>query len=80
MPTKDQVCTFNSKYIHVYLSFTFTDKYWNNAQNQRNFFIEFALQKGFDPLVAVNWTNVQRIEIIKQVKEGVEEREDRDLN
>ncbi len=49
------------------LSFVFTDKYWRNSHNRRKFFIEFASQKGFDPLVAANWENVQRMEMVKQV-------------
>ncbi len=42
--------------------------YWSIAHNRRKFFVDFATQKGFDPLVAANWKNVQRREIIKQVK------------
>ncbi len=63
--------------MQYYLPFVFIDNYWRNAHNRRNFFVEFALQKGFDPLVAVNWENIQNTEIIKQVRrkkhEGVEE-------
>ncbi len=63
--------------FHDYLPFIFTEKHWNNAHNRRNFFIKFASQKGFDPLVAVNWENVKRRDIIKQVKrkpQGTSER------
>ncbi len=62
-------------------TFLFTDKHWSNAHNRRKFFADFASQKGFDPLVAVNWKNVRYKEMIKQVKtkkaleEGAGERE-----
>ncbi len=49
-------------------------KFWRNAYNRRKFFIEFASQKGFDPLVPEHWEKIQKREMIKQVK-GVEERE-----
>ncbi len=32
--------------------------YWNDINNRRNFFIEFAQKHNFDPLVADNWYNV----------------------
>ncbi len=51
--------------MYIYLTFfAFTEKYWSNAHNRRKFFIEFAVQKGFDPLLAVNWKNIR----CKQVK------------
>ncbi len=53
---------------HAQLLFGFTDKYWSDANNRRNFFIEFALQKKFDPMVTGNWKNVQYKDMIKQVK------------
>ncbi len=57
-PKKDiQVCAVIQCLLHVYLPFVFTDKYWRNSHNRRRFFIEFAAQKGFDPLVAANWKN-----------------------
>ncbi len=59
---------------HVYLHFVFTGKYWSNALNCRKIFIDFASKKRFDPLVATNWANIQRSEIIKQVKRKVRER------
>ncbi len=54
--------------LYVNLAFVFTDKYWSDALNRRKFFIEFASQKGFDPLVASNWENVQYQEILKEIK------------
>ncbi len=39
--------------------------------------MEFATQKGFDPLVAINWENIKFKEILKQVgKKRDKERED----
>ncbi len=35
--------------------------------NRRKFLIEFAAQKGFDPLIPENWKNVTTSEIRKQV-------------
>ncbi len=50
--------------MHINLLFEFIGNYWSNTLNRRNFFIEFATQNGFDPLVAINWENIQ----YKQVK------------
>ncbi len=55
----------NSKCCMFIFLFKFTDKYWDNVHNRRKFFSEFASQKGFDPLVAVNWENVQYREMVK---------------
>ncbi len=60
-----QVCIVNSTYC---MFIFFTGNYWNNAHNRRKFFIAFASQKGFDPLVAVSWENIQYREMVKQVK------------
>ncbi len=57
-----------------FLPFVFTDKYWGDAHNRRKFFVGLAKHKGFDPLVAVNWENVQYRETIKQVKRKKKER------
>ncbi len=73
--------------LHVNLPFVFTGKYWSDSHNRRNFFIEFAAQKGFDPLVAINWENIRYKEILNQVKRKKEnkkraeerKKEDRDL-
>ncbi len=45
-----------------------TDSYWNNPANRRNFFIEYALQKGFDPIVSKNWSRVKIRDFIKEVQ------------
>ncbi len=42
--------------------------YWKSTDNRRNFFIEFASQNGFDPLVYGNWDKVTKEDIIKQVR------------
>ncbi len=39
--------------------------YWKSTENQRNFFIEFASTKGFDPLIPSNWKNVTYRDIIE---------------
>ncbi len=44
----------------------FTENYWSDALNRRKFFIEFATQKGFDPLVPENWRNITRKELAKK--------------
>lgn len=33
-------------------------KFWRDAENKRQFFINIAKMKGFDPLVAANWYSV----------------------
>ncbi len=40
--------------------------YWNSLENRRNFFIEIAEQKGFDPLIIENWNNVTHEEFRKK--------------
>ncbi len=35
--------------------------------NRRNFLIEFASQKGFDPLLPENWKNVKYRDVLKKV-------------
>ena len=29
--------------------------YWKHAENQRNYLIDFARERGFDPLIPENW-------------------------
>ncbi len=58
----------NSKYTYVMSYLVFVGRYWSDANNQRKFFIEFASQKGFDPLVTENWNKVKPTEILQQVK------------
>ncbi len=60
----------------VNIACLFKGNYWSNAHNRRNYFIEFASQKGFDPLVAINWENIRYKEIIKQVKREKKLRKD----
>ncbi len=43
-------------------------KHWKSIENRRNFFIEFASQKGFDPLVYGNWDKRKK-EIIARVSQ-----------
>ncbi len=54
--------------LHANLPFVFTGKYWKDTHNRRKFFIEFAAQKGFDPLVAENWNNIKTKDISEQVR------------
>ncbi len=61
------------------LPFLFVGKYWRNAHNRRKFFIEFASQKGFDPLVAINWQNVQYKEIKQVKRKRIQKRERREI-
>ncbi len=44
------------------------DNYWRSIGNQRKFFIEFAAQQGFDPLVPGNWDKITIRAIIKKVR------------
>jgi hypothetical protein len=37
--------------------------YWDDPKRRRKFFIEFAKEKGFNPLVAENWYSVPPSEI-----------------
>lgn len=40
--------------------------YWEDIENQRNFFITFARQKGLDPTQASNWQSIAADEIKQQ--------------
>ncbi len=55
------VVLLNLKLLHAV-------KYWTNHDNRRKFFVEFASQKGFDPLVPENWKNVKYKELFKKGK------------
>ncbi len=57
-----------SQQILCLVTFLFIENYWSNAHNRRKFFIGFASQKGFDPLVPENWEHVDRMEVSKKVK------------
>ncbi len=38
-----------------------------NPENRKQFLIEFASKKGFDPLVPDTWKKIKRKEVIEQV-------------
>jgi len=40
--------------------------YWANANNQREFFVQFAIGNKFDPLVPTNWYDVSRTQILSK--------------
>ncbi len=54
--------------INITFYSQFTEKHWKSATNRRSYFIKFAIQNRFDPLVAESWENIKRKEMIKQVK------------
>ncbi len=45
----------------------FVGNYWKSTENQRKFFIEFASQKGFDPLELKNWDKIKALDFRKEV-------------
>ncbi len=47
------------------------ENYWRSTENQRKFFIEFATQKGFDPLVPENWDKMPIEDILTQVEQNI---------
>ena len=42
--------------------------YWESTQNRKDFFVSFAEEHQFDPLVPNNWYNVREF---KELEEGV---------
>jgi len=38
--------------------------YWSEESRRRKFFVSFAREKGFDPLIAANWYRVTRDEVL----------------
>eukprot|EP00026_Physarum_polycephalum_P001909 Phypoly_transcript_01912.p1 GENE.Phypoly_transcript_01912~~Phypoly_transcript_01912.p1 ORF type:complete len:725 (-),score=69.41 Phypoly_transcript_01912:359-2533(-) len=51
----------HNKFIHK--------DYWADELNQRNFFVQFAKKRGFDPLIAQNWYKISSSQI-KSSKRG----------
>jgi len=45
--------------------------YWKEMQNRIQFFVEFAKEQGFDPLVPDNWYNVTQKQIISKGGRGL---------
>lgn len=43
--------------------------YWNNIENRRRFFQEFAAERGFDPLQAENWATITPAQVHKKVQD-----------
>jgi len=41
-----------------------TRHYWANRENRRQFFLDFARQRGFDPLIAANWQRITTADIV----------------
>ncbi len=54
----------------------FLESYWKSIHNRRQFLVEFATQKGFDPLVPENWGDVS----YKEIKREVYEKNNKQLN
>ena len=44
--------------LFYFVSFHISGNYWNNDDNKREFFKQFAAKRGFDPLIATNWYSV----------------------
>lgn len=44
-----------NSYSHQVTLICFTGSYWNNEQNRKSFFCDYAASRGFDPLVSNNW-------------------------
>jgi len=39
------------------------ENYWTEKDNRRKFFVDFAKQNGFEPLIAENWYPITRDKI-----------------
>ena len=46
-----------------YIFFLYSERYYENEENRRSFFVEFAKSKSFDPLNAEDWYSVSIREI-----------------
>ncbi len=53
--------------MFIYLLYA-KGNYWSDSHNLRKFFIEFASQQKFDPLVSENWESVRTINIREKVR------------
>ena len=40
--------------------------YWSNIENRRAFFFKFAAERSFDPLIAANWINVTKRQMLSK--------------
>lgn len=59
--------SFNTMLLLLTLIYYYVkEKYWNNVDNRKKFFIDYAARNHFDPLVANNWYNVPRDDIIAE--------------
>jgi len=45
--------------------------YWRDLDNQRQFFLDYAQKKGFDPLVPANWYKISAPELLLAKSAGV---------
>jgi hypothetical protein len=41
-------------------------RYWAKPENRKNFFVEFAKERGFDPEIAENWYSVDLSDMRKK--------------
>lgn len=55
------VCATNP--LRSEINFT-KEKYWLENDNRRKFFIDYAEQSGFDPLVPENWYSVSGVDVM----------------
>lgn len=42
----------------------FTGHYWQDLNNQKQFFVDFAKEKKFDPLIPHNWYQVSKNDLL----------------
>lgn len=47
--------SMSSNGVHCELSLCILDGFWKDEKNRRNFFLQFAEEEHFSPLVADNW-------------------------
>jgi len=40
--------------------------YWNDIENRKKFFLNFAAELGFDPFDAKNWENITKAQICER--------------
>ena len=68
---EDKFLITNSIYLMLLLfqlifNLFFTDQYWKQETNQRNFFDKFALKHDLEPLLANTWYSISRSSIVAE--------------
>lgn len=49
----------------------FSENYWQNPENQKEFFVSFARDNGFDPLTPEPWYQISRSDLLARKVQNI---------